>query len=70
MLLDAEGTRAPRGAQIDDARAWVDQTFQRLLGRSPTELERTQFVQVCEAGADGPELVLYTLLTSAEYQLA
>lgn len=70
MLLDAEGTRAPRGAQIGDAQEWVGVTFQRLLGRPPTELERTQFVKVCEAGADGPELVLYTLLTSAEYQLS
>lgn len=70
MLLDAEGTRAPRGPAIGDPGAWVDTTFHRLLGREPTEMERASFVQVCEDGPDGPELVLFTLLTSPEYQLA
>lgn len=70
MLLDADGTRAPRGPAIGDPVEWIDATFARLLGRDPTELERTRFVEVCEGGPDGPELVLFTLLTSSEYQSA
>ncbi len=70
MLLDAEGTRAPRGPEISYPDKWIDLTFARLLGREPTALERTEFVQVCSDGADGPELVLYALLTSPEYQSA
>ncbi|QDV06069.1 hypothetical protein Poly30_15730 [Planctomycetes bacterium Poly30] len=70
MLLDAEGTRSPRGPEIGEPGPWIDATFDRLLGRQPTDMERTQFLKVCEDGPDGPELVLYTLLTSPEYQIA
>ena len=32
MLLDAEGTRPPRGPELPDTAAWVLDVFQRLLG--------------------------------------
>ncbi|MEM6571009.1 MAG: hypothetical protein AAF957_21535 [Planctomycetota bacterium] len=68
MLLDGEGTRAPRSGDIGDPGAWVDTTFSRLLGRAPTADERAAFVGAASTGADGPEIVLYTLVTSEEYQ--
>lgn len=70
MLLDHDGTRAPRRPEVSYPGAWVDEKFARLLGRGPTPLEHTEFVKVCGASADGPELVLYALLTSQEYQSA
>ena len=70
MLLDQEGTRAPRGPAVGEHGAWVEATFERLLGRAPTGQELAQLVEVCRGGSDGPELVLYVLLTSEEYQLA
>ncbi len=70
MLLDAEGTKAPRGATIGEPGPWVEATFIHLLGRKPTEHELAEFVGVCSDGSDGPELVLYALLTSSEYQSA
>ena len=70
MLLDADGTKAPRGTAIDEPAVWVEETFLQLLGRKPTEEELAQFVSVCRDGSDGPELVLYALLTSSEYQTA
>jgi hypothetical protein len=68
MLLDAEGTKAPRGSTIGHAGEWVEGMFVRLLGREPTSDELEQFSGVCRDGSDGPELVLYALLTSMEYQ--
>lgn len=70
MLLDAEGTKAPRGPAVGEPGPWVAATFDRLLGREPTEAELAEFVGVCSDGSDGPELVLYALLTSSEYQSA
>lgn len=68
MLLDAEGTRAPRGPDLEDAGAWVGDVFQRLLGRAPTEEEKAAFTRVASGTGDGPTLVLYTLLSSSEYE--
>ena len=70
MLLDAEGTKAPRGPAVGEPAPWVEATFVHLLGRKPTAEERAEFVDVCSDGSDGPGLVLYTLLTSSEYQSA
>ncbi len=68
MLLASEGTRAPRRAEIGDGGGWVAATFQRLLGRAPSAKERAVFREVAVSGEDGPETVLYTILTSAEYE--
>ncbi len=70
MLLDADGTKAPRGPAIGEPGSWIEATFVHLLGRKPTEGELTEFLSVCRDGSDGPELVLYALLTSTEYQSA
>ncbi len=70
MLLDAEGTRAPRGPELADAGAWVRDVFQRLLGRAPTGEEEAAFTRVAAGTGDGPTLVLYTLLSSPEYESA
>lgn len=68
MLLDAEGTRPPRGGELEDPAAWVRDTFQRLLGRAPTADEQAAFSRVASETGDGPTLVLYTLLSSTEYE--
>lgn len=70
MLLEADGTRAPRSSQIDDPEAWTRDTFRRLLGRDPSRDELEAFSAVVRDAADGPEIVLYTLLTSEEYERA
>ena len=70
MLLDAEGTKAPRGPAVGEPDKWVKATFARLLGRPPADDELSEFVAVCSDGSNGPELVLYALLTSQEYQVA
>ncbi|MEM9380797.1 MAG: hypothetical protein AAGB93_12665 [Planctomycetota bacterium] len=68
MLLDGETMRAPRTGEIGDPGAWVDDTFARLLGRAPTADERRAFTEAAGSGTDGPEIVLFTLVTSEEYQ--
>ena len=68
MLLEADGTRAPRGPELGDAGAWVEDVFQRLLGRAPTGDEKVAFSRVASETGDGPTLVLYTLLSSPEYE--
>lgn len=68
MLLDAEGTRPPRGPELPDAAAWVLDVFQRLLGRAPSAEEASAFTRVAAESGDGPALVLYTLLSSPEYE--
>ncbi len=68
MLLDAEGTRPPRGPELPDAGAWVLDVFQRLLGRAPSAEEASAFARVAAESGDGPALVLYTLLSSPEYE--
>ncbi|MEM9801199.1 MAG: hypothetical protein AAGA20_12810 [Planctomycetota bacterium] len=68
MLLDADATGAPRADEIDDAGEWVEGVFERLLGRAPSDEERAAFTETAEGASDGPELVLYALLTSEEYE--
>ena len=68
MLLDAEGTKAPRGPELEDAAAWVEDVFKRLLGRPATDEEKSAFTGVASGAGDGPTLVLYTLLSSPEYE--
>lgn len=68
MLLATDGTRAPGRDAIGDAGGWVAATFQRLLGRAPTPEERALFREAALADDAGPETVLYTLLTSPEYE--
>lgn len=68
MLLASDGTRAPRRAEIGDGGGWVARTFERLLGRGPTPAERIAFRDVAVSSDEGPETVLYTLLTSPEYE--
>ena len=68
VLLDGDATRAPRSGELDDVPAWVDDTFQRLIGRAPTAEERSAFVAAAKDRADGPEIVLFTLRTSEEYE--
>ncbi len=68
MLLSSEGTRAPRRSDVADPGVWVDEVFARLLGRAPTEDQRSAFSTVLSSGDDGPELCLYTLMTSDEYE--
>lgn len=68
MLLDADGTRPPRGPELKDAGAWVADVFQRLLGRAPSADEASAFTRVAAESGDGPALVLYTLLSSPEYE--
>ena len=67
MLLSSEGTRAPRRAEVKSAGGWVDGLFSRLLGRPASAEERVAFVAAAKADEAGPETVLYTLMTSAEY---
>ena len=64
MLLASEDP--PRRAEIGDGGGWVAAT-RRLLGRAPSAQERAAFREVAVSG-DGPETVLYTILTSAEYE--
>lgn len=68
MFLNSDGTRAPRKADIAEPKAWIDASFERLLGRPAAAAERDAFLEVLASGDDGPELCLYTLMTSAEYE--
>ncbi len=67
MLLSSEGTRAPALSELKAVGNWVDGLFARLLGRAPSPQERTAFIAAAKAGDTGPETVLYTLMTSSEY---
>ena len=46
----------------------VDHAFERLLARSPTEEERTTFLEVLEAPGARPETCLLALLSHPDYQ--
>lgn len=67
MLLGSKATAAPSQAAIGDAGEWVVRTFERLLGRAPTSEERATFSEIAGSGSEGPELCLYALMTSGEY---
>lgn len=66
MLLTAEETRPPGAVEYPEA--WVDQAFRRLLGRAPTDDETKAFAGAIRDSVDGPGIVLYTLMTSDEYE--
>ena len=68
MLLSAEGTSPPRSGEVSDHEAWVVDTFARLLGRVPSADEKAVFVAAARGQSDGPEIVVYTLVTSEEYE--
>ena len=67
MLLGATATAAPSQEAIGDPSEWVTRTFERLIGRTPTADERSAFSEIAASGNDGPELCLYALMTSVEY---
>lgn len=67
MLLGSDGTRAPERSALKSAGEWVDDLFARLLGRATKGQERAAFIAAAKADDLGPETVLYTLMTSAEY---
>lgn len=69
MLLSSDGTRAPGRSAVKSVGDWVDGLFARLLGRAASARERGAFIAAAKADDSGPETVLYTLMTSPEYDL-
>jgi len=66
VLLDARDAVVPRA---DDPERFVREQFVRLFARLPSDAEREAFVGAVRADPRrGPRLVLWTLLSSAEYQ--
>lgn len=68
VLLESS-TAAPAGATLD-ARRFVREQFLRLLARPPTAAEEETFSNALRNDpGTTPRIVLYTLLSSAEYQI-
>jgi len=67
MLLESREARVPRA--VADPRAFVRRSFLRLLARPPTDAELAAFAGGLEDDPRvTPRVVLWTLLSSAEYQ--
>ncbi|MHC4547148.1 MAG: hypothetical protein ACYTEZ_00085 [Planctomycetota bacterium] len=67
VLLESDQARIPASAV--DPKRFVFEQFVRLLARQPTEHELTNFVHALKNDpAVTPRVVLYTLISSPEYQ--
>ena len=68
LILDSGKARVPRRAEITAPEAWIQELFERLLGRSPSTKERAAFLECLADPACRPETVLYAIVSHPEYQ--
>ena len=67
VLMDSSEAQIP--ASAIDADRFVHEQFVRLFARTPTEKERETFVSGLKSDpAVTPQVILWTLISSPEYQ--
>ena len=67
VLMDSSEAQIP--ASAIDADRFVHEQFVRLFARTPTEIERETFVSgLKKDAAVTPQVILWTLISSPEYQ--
>jgi hypothetical protein len=68
LLLDSEAAAVPRTKDGLDAKRFVREQFERLLGRAPTTDEELALADGLADPAARPALLVYALITHPEYQ--
>jgi hypothetical protein len=67
IVLDSGKATLPARESIDDRSGFVTGLFRRLLGREPTERERSTFVTALQDPACRTETVVFAILSHPEY---
>jgi hypothetical protein len=67
LFLDSGRVELPEREELHEPTLWVGAQFERLLGRSPSEVELEAFVRALSSPEGRPALLLYALLSSPEY---
>ena len=65
---DADETRIPKEAELEDESGWVRSLFPLLLGREASAEEARVFVHTLRLEDCGPRTLYLALLSSAAYQ--
>ena len=69
LMIDSGKTPIPDKASIEDPAAWINELFERLLGRHPEAGERAVFLEAFEDPACRPTTVVYAIVSHPEYQV-
>jgi hypothetical protein len=68
LLIDSGRARIESADAIDDPKGWITTTFERFLGRAPTERESTLFLAAYSEPACRPETIVHAIVSCPEYQ--
>ena len=68
LLLDSDLVALPERARIPDRSAWIEALFRRLMGREPTDDERTAFTEAFDDPSCRTETVYYAIISHPDYQ--
>ena len=67
LLIDSERVQLPKRESVSNAEAWIEDLFERVRGRRPTERELAQFVETFADPACRTRTVYYALFSDPEY---
>jgi len=69
LVLDSNRAQVPLRDSIDDRSAWIEQIFERFLGRQPSVEERHVFVASLQESDCKTSTVVYAIVSHPEYQV-